>query len=278
MSEDAKREAEQRAMITEMTVIAARLHWHLDHATAFSEGLKAHGVRAHPSPPTTRARTKYVACWGWHIGEHLRRRGHEVLVIERGYVGDRFAWSSLGWNGLNGRATFCPKDDASRFETHHAHLLKPWKDGGDYVLLIGQVPGDASLAGKNLAPWYEQTARAAAVAYGLPVRFRPHPMALKRNAARPVRAAPTLGGTLEEALAGAAIVVTWNSNTAVESVLAGVPTVAMDGGSMAYAVCGHEIGAICKPERAQWAARLAWCQWTMDEIRSGAAWAQIRPH
>jgi hypothetical protein len=263
--------------VHELTIYAARAPHQSAHAQALAAGLRVHGIAARIERPEAPSRTAFVACWGWRYGQALRARGHEVLVMERGYVGDRFRWTSLGWNGLNGRATFRTPDDPARFTAHHAPLLRPWKSGGDYVLLIGQVPGDASLGGMDLSRWYEETAAHAARAYGLPVRFRPHPMAVQRGAARPVHAAPTLGGTLDEALAGAAIVVTFNSNTGVDAVLAGVPTVAADCGAMAWPMAGRRIGDRWTLDRADWAARLAWCQWDMSEIASGLAWETVRP-
>lgn len=262
-----------------MTIFASASAEHQkSHAAALRDGLAVHGIRATIARTSTTARTRYVACWGWRYGRLLRQRGHEVLVIERGYIGDRFRWTSLGWNGLNGRATFRPKDDATRFYEHFTGLMRPWKEGGgEYVLLIGQVPGDASLGGMNLGRWYQDTANAAGRAYDLPVRFRPHPMAVKRGIREQVRGCAVSKRELAADLAEAAAVISFNSNTTVESVLAGVPTVALDKGSMAYEMCGRQIGAIWKPDRSQWATRLAWCQWSMDEIKSGVAWETVRP-
>src|SRR5690606_14024422 len=84
-----------------------------------------------------------------------------VLVVERGYLGDRMGtWTSLGWDGLNGRARFNPVFDSNRFERYHGHLLKPWKYGSGYALLAGQVAGDMNLVNVHIYEWYEQTARA----------------------------------------------------------------------------------------------------------------------
>lgn len=261
--------------VRELTIYAASATHQAQHAQALAAGLEVHGIKTLRTTYGAPSKTKHVACWGWRVGRHLRHAGHEVLVMERGYLGDRFAWTSLGWNGLNGRAVFYPKDDPQRFESHFR--MAPWKDGGKYALLIGQVPGDASLAGMNLSRWYEDAATQATKVYGLPVRFRQHPMAAKRNIRQRVMGAEPINGTLDNSMAGAAVCVTYNSNTAVDAVIAGVPTVACDKGTMAAPVCASKIGEIRKPDRDQWAHRLAWCQWTMDEIKSGEAWEAVRP-
>jgi hypothetical protein len=182
------------------------------HAAAMAAGLVRHGKAAlvtHRAPDSGPGDT--IVCWGWREGCQHRERGAEVLVMERGYIGDRFAWTSLGWNGLNNLGEFPTVNDAgARFLAHHAGALRPWQPLGAYVLIAGQVPGDMSLRGLDLQAWYTETA-AHYLAQGLPVRFRPHPLAYKRSPVLPVPGAPILSGTLEEALAGAQLVVTWNS-------------------------------------------------------------------
>jgi hypothetical protein len=245
------------------------------HANALEQGLKSLGIQSQRHFQSFGVQASICACWGWRVGNTLRASGAEVLVMERGYVGDRFAWTSLGWNGLNGRATFppAPEDGGARFREHHGHLLQPWREGGgEYVLLIGQVPGDASLRGRDMRPWYAECAKRAARRFRLPVVFRHHPLAPKRGGVFMVPGTSMNYGSLQDALARAAVVITFNSNTGVDSVLAGVPTVCIDRGSMAFEMCSHDIDAeLVKPNRDRWAAQLAWRQWTIDEIRSGAA-------
>jgi hypothetical protein len=207
-----------------------------------------------------------------------KRAGGQVCVLERGYVGDRFAWTSVSFGGsLNGRAEFRgPFHDGSRWERHHAYLLKPWRDRRDgYALLIGQVPGDQSIAGVDIDGWYRRTATELKGA-GWDVRFRPHPVATERGYSSVVPGVSTIGGDLASALDGAGMVCTFNSNTAVESVLAGVPTIAVDRGSMAWDVTGREVGREPPmPERTEWCYALAWKQWRMEEMLSGECWGAI---
>lgn len=256
----------------QFTVISSpRAPHQLQHQAAMAEGLRAHGIE----PVLTTgggARTKFVACWGWRLGKALHDQGHTVLVMERGYVGDRFRWTSLAWNGLNGKGEFpvLPDDQGDRFCQHHS--MSPWREStGEYVLLMGQVPGDASLQGRNLMPWYEQTARQAQKAYGLPVVFRPHPNAERKGLRQNVPGTSRSSRELAHDLEKAHVAITYNSNSAVDAVLAGVPAVAVDQGSMAWPVVGHSVGEYAKPDRAKWAKELAWKQWELDEISSGVA-------
>lgn len=255
--------------------IVAKLSGHQNqHAVALDRGLKAIGVEVQRQTTFAPVTTDVVACWGWRTGQRYRELGHDVLVMERGYLGDRFTWTSIGWNGLNGKAEFAPapNDGGERFRRNFRELMQPWRSGGECALLIGQVPGDASLAGRNLAPWYAEQARQARARFGLPVIFRPHPLAYRRGGVRAVPGTELREGPLAPELERAAVVITFNSNTAVESVLAGVPTICTDRGSMAWEMASHSITEpLVTPDREQWAATLAWRQWRLDEIESGFA-------
>jgi len=248
--------------------------------TAFGEGLRKHGVEPEIRPATSVVDCDLAVFWGHRrrdIIERQQRRGARYLVAERGYLGDRFEWSSFGYDGLNGEADFCLGADlsASRWKRHWADTLQPWKTGGKYSLLIGQVSGDASTAGIDLKAWYETTAaKAKRIWPRLPVVFRrhPHPAAAQDT----VPGLRNLNGSLEEALQHAAVAITLSSNAGVLSVLAGVPTVAMDRRSMAWDVAAHDVDVLHRPDRAVWAHRLAWCQWTLEELASGAAWDHLK--
>ena len=99
--------------------------------------------------------------------------------------------------------------------------------------------------------------------YDLPIVWRPHP---KGSAKQPSGTA-LCTGTLEESLAGAALTVAYNSNTGVDSVLAGVPHICLDRGAMAWDVAGHEIdGTFPTFDRSQWAYDLAYKQWLPHEF------------
>jgi len=264
---------------TAVVIVRNAAEHHTSWGGAFAEGLRRHGWTVHVS--TSPAPCDLMVLWGVRRGEWISaqtRKGGEVCVLERGYLGDRFKWASVSFGGeLNGRAEFrTPPHDGARFRLHFPGMLKPWRaPGPGYLLLMGQVPGDMSLRGVDIAQWYARTARAAAAA-GWDVRFRPHPAALERGYRAPVPNAKTVPpGEIAEALAGAAAVVTYNSNSAVDAVLAGVPTVAVDRGSMAWDVTARGLDALVTPDRAEWVHRLAWCQFSRQEMRLGECWEAV---
>jgi len=246
-------------------------HPHLNHqrayATAMRAGLERHGVNVAfggYDTPTVRQHD-FLVVWGAPAKQpRVAQTTRPLLIMERSHLPDRMVYTSCGWDGLARRGRYPKADDGgARWRAHWGGLLQPWRDGGGYALLIGQAHGDAALHGLDVDRWIaEQTA--ALRALGWTVRFRPHPLV-----ARPER-------SLEEDLAEAVICVTYNSTTGVEAVLAGVPTIAMDEGAMAWDVSGHALDEIVRPEREAWAHDLAYTSWTPEEISSGEVWAHLK--
>lgn len=261
--------------------LLARASHQVQWAKAFGDGLVRHGWQV--TIAADRVPADLMVTWGVRrvldIEAQRRDRG-EICILERGYLGDRFAWTSVSFGGgLNGRAEFRGlSSDPARFETHFPGLLQPWRVAEDgLTLLIGQVPRDMSLnaVGGSLARWYRETA-AELVARGHEVVYRPHPQALRRGMGAGPSGIPVDGGTLADALASAQHVVTFNSNAAVDAVLAGVPATVCDVGSMAWPVASHGIDEPpVRPDRGRWAAELAWKQWTAEEMRSGDCWDRV---
>lgn len=208
-----------------------------------------------------------VVGWGLRSGgpyyRAQRERGGRVVVLERGYVGDRMIWTSVSQGGgLNGYGNFVtPDDGGERWDRHHAGVMQPWQNRADgYVLIMGQVPGDMSLrhAGDINARYHDM--RRGFEARGLKTKFRAHPgsAGLTHN---PV--------PLATDLAGAKFTCCYNSNSGVDSVLAGIPCVTLDRGAMAYGVTGHTWDDPPTPDRSKWAHKLAWAQYLSEEMRSG---------
>lgn len=222
----------------------------------------------------------FAVCWGWRVGRKIKESGFDkpLLILERGYVGDRIGtWTSLGWDGLNGRARFPePQDGGQRFWSNHGHLAKEWERFDGYWLIAGQVLGDQSLLGVDYLEWLKDTIDDLDRS-GVDVRFRPHPEAVKRGQQFPVPAYMVSTGTLEQDLSEAACVIAYNSNATVDAVLAGIPAVTCDESAMAWSVSSHNlVEPLLSPDRSEWFRRMAWTQYTLPEIQSGEAWEVVR--
>lgn len=250
------------------------------HMVAVAQGLTRHGISVSYFQSIPDDGVDFAAVWGWRKGRAIRAAGFSkpILVTERGYLGDRMnVWTSLGWDGLNGRARFPePQDQGQRFWANHGHLAKEWEQFDGYYLVAGQVLGDQSLLNVNYLEWLKDTVDELD-RMGVDVRFRPHPEAVKRGQVFPVPAYMVSKGTLAEDMAEAACVIAYNSSATVDAVLAGIPAVTSDEGAMAFSITSHHVSQpLVTPDRAEWFRRMAWCQWTTPEIQSGEAWEIVR--
>jgi hypothetical protein len=222
-----------------------------------------------------------VGCaWGIINANRLRASGMQnVLVMERAYLNDRESWLSLGWNGLNGYATFnnsyVPSD---RWRKYWQHGLKNWvKPNSNRVLLCGQVLTDQSLADcEDYNLWLNET-----IMYlnskGYEVVFRPHPLEKIYVITSPCILSKEKD--FYNDLKMCKCVVTWSSTVATQAVYNGIPTVTFSKGSMAYDVSSHSLDQLdytC--DRTLWGIRLAYTMWNIDELSSGVAWDFVRTH
>lgn len=254
------------------------------HGAAMKVGLERHGIDVEYAAYDNPVACDFAVVWG-APSKHPRVRDAvpNLLVMEAGHLSGhaktRLDYTSCGWNGLARRGKYPQVDDGGeRWRKYWGHLMRPWhRIRGSYALIFGQVEGDAALQGLDMRKWSQKIADDL-VAKGYRVRYRPHPVTLLRDGDDWTPEGARLSrSTLEDDIHGAIVAVSYNSTAGVESVLGGVPTVTMDEGAMAWPVTTHSLAEDrITPDRADWAYRLAWCQWTLQEIAAGVAWEYLQ--
>jgi len=249
-------------------------------ADAFMAGLKFHDIDTWEiAYDDYIPAADIVVVWSGNYPGIIRRQteaGGRTIIMEVGYFGDRLNALSFSVDGLHGMGNFVPGQD------HHMPLdrwdatgleIAPWRDcEGKPILIAGQTPGDAQMAGINPIEWAAKAAVKLRDAGCSRLLYRPHPNS--RKGAANVQA-ETVEGDLLGTLRMASCVVTYSSNIAVDALLYGVPVIAVSDGSMAREVTSSGILAAMEPplyDRTQWAHDLAYCQWSHDETAAGDAW------
>lgn len=226
--------------------------------------------------------------------------GRKVPMLQRGALpflrsssGETFDRFRIALNGCfwdNG--IFCNEPtDAQRWERLRRELaleIRDYRRQGDHLLLVGQVPGDASLRGLDVVSWLESTVIDLSAWSDRPIVIRPHPLsghAALSALARRLRSRGLTnweirsGGALSEALSNAWATITYSSGAAIDSILMGVPAFSMCPASMAWSVSDHELARVEAPtlfDRRHWLDRLAHSQWALSEIENGTVWARFR--
>lgn len=243
----------------------------LEILSAFCVG--AGGVVAKPAPgyplkPGAAAFYGTVGIEGLYAlaRQRAQRAGGDYYYLDNAYFDrGRNRYYRVSRNALQ-RAQAWP--DFDRLDELRIEI-RPWRSGGAHVVVVEQ--SDYFMrelgAGCGARQWREGVVRQLREHTDREIRVRawtPHKL----------KAASTLAADLE----GAWALVTHASAAAVEAVLAGVPAF-VTGESVAAEMGQSNLAAIEAPWRPdwrlEWAAKLAGSQWTLDEMRAGAAWRAL---
>lgn len=215
-----------------------------------------------------------IMSWGFNDGyQHLHEN---YLVGELGYFADRYDWVSLSWNGLNNYGDFCNDDVPSdRWQEHFVSQMSDWKEPGQgkYILLAGQVPGDQNLQGLDMEPIYQKWVYEIQDKYGLPVRWRKHPLSNSRFVPKDAEVSDTKD--IMEDILGSEAVCMFNSNTSVDAIMNGIPAICHDSGTMAWDVCTQGFTDLQRPDRTAWGVKMGYTQWHNTELESGKPFEHI---
>jgi len=245
---------------------------------ALLDGFKRHGAKAEWMHQSHYKPSDLAVIWGVrfpNIIQGQKQHGGDYLVLERGYFRDRMNYFSLGYNGLNGRAEFHAENSPPDRWQKHGVKVKPWKTDGKYILLMGQVSGDQSLQAINISDWYREIIEKVKSLTDMPIFFRPHPNARQQKTG--LKCDRYERGPLNEVFQDAYLAITYNSNSATDAVLNGIPAIGMDRGSLAWDMVQHEISLEqFMPDRTQWLYDLGYKQWLLEEIASGEAWEHLK--
>jgi len=184
-------------------------------------------------------------------------------------------YHQIGWNGFAGYADF--KSAGKSIDRWNSFNVpcKPWRrDDRGKCVVIGQLPRDTQVQDVDHMAWCRNTVAHCQRIYRH-VSFRPHPRC-EDPAMYGIDKKLLDTGKLKNTLNGARCVVTWNSTTGVDAVLAGVPVVAMDEGSISWPMASHTLKEPLRtPDREQWLAGLGYSQWTMREMKKGLPWSHL---
>lgn len=148
----------------------------------------------------------------------------------------------------------------------------PYREGST-ILIAGQKPDDANhgLCIQELSRLYLEIVAIAKQWQHREVVFRPHP----RDKAIRIPGIRNDTGPLAESLAEAHVLITYNSTTAVDAALDGVPTCVLGRSPVSELSMRNIREAVRAPRypsellRTNVLSRIAYSQWTPDEIRSG---------
>lgn len=239
---------------------------------AFDKGLTAAGYKVHdflPSKPPQPGDVMVI--WNRYSDQELaadnwEKQGGTVLVCENGYIGrdtEGRQYYAIARHGHNGSGSW-EIGGPERWQALNIDL-KNWRTSGEHVL----VCPNRSFGTRTMAmpiDWEKRILADLRRVTKRPIRVRPHP---SNNP--PAR-------SLAEDLANAWAVVIWSSSCGVHALVAGIPVIA----TAPYWICKAaaldnfaqlERGGVI--DRRAAFERLAWAQWSIDEIESGEPFRRL---
>lgn len=212
-------------------------------------------------------------------------RGVTVLILDLGYWG-RDSNGEISGNHKLAVDYWHPgprqfEGDAPDERLRAAGIRpSPWRTEGHHILLAGLGRKGAELYGHPDPQWWDrQMVDKLRAITKRPIVYRPKPNSLDLA---PIRGTILSSGgeSLHRVLRGAWCVVTHHSNVAVDALIAGVPVICMDGA--AKVVCPDDIALVEDPpiigdaRRSWFLQHLAFCQWSVGEMRIGAPWRHLK--
>ena len=228
------------------------------------------------------------------VWERFRAANKPVIVLEVGAIKRNNTWR-CGINGITGDAYHGPTGNSDdRFKMFQLEL-KPWREQKGHIVICGQHDDSAQWQTHNSQPvakWIYNTVESwRAEDQSSTFLIRPHP----RNSFSWSELGPPdrlgwstfsspkkIDGTyddfdFEKVLEDAKLVINFNSNPAIEAVLAGVPIMTHTS-SRCWPVANpiNYVEEYKKPDRQQWANDLCYTEWTEDEIKTGLPFKRIR--
>jgi hypothetical protein len=84
---------------------------------------------------------------------------------------------------------------------------------------------------------------------------------------------------LFDVLNDAFVTITYNSGSAIDSLLYGVPNITYDSGSHAYNITPNDcknIDSIVMPDINQWLQNLSYVDWSLEDMKNGISWIHLK--
>ena len=215
-----------------------------------------------------------LVLWNRHrrdndLAARFEAANQPVIIAENAYISPSWSkkWFALALNHHLGAGSW--RSDGPERWRSFGIKLQPWRGSGKHVLVLCQrgigEPGVA-MSGH----WPRDAAGLLKKMTERRLRMRHHP-----GMARQMR-------SLEGDLDGAHCCVTWASGAAIKALAAGYPVfyglrnwVGAGAAVRFLAGCDIEKPRMDDAARLTMFERLAWCQWNVDEIESGEAFAWL---
>lgn len=203
-----------------------------------------------------------------------------LIEIEVGFI-KRHEYYSIGFDDITGFGNYRFIADSPTPRITLPNILPLRKPNSDSPIVIaGQIPHDTQIrlgGSDNYIKWLKDIIHRIKGLTKRDIVFKPHPKLNKSHVLNKPSWSLQQGIKLDQFydISKAWVVVTYNSNISLESLIAGIPCFCESRGSVVYDICNHDINEVENPwfptydEIHNVLSRITWYQWTKEEIQSG---------
>lgn len=205
--------------------------------------------------------------------------GKNLIVIESGFT-NRPDYYAIGFGGIHGDADFNVNNKSLKTKRFKKLGLKlqPWKKTKNVnnVLVCGQVPWDTNVQDIDYSMWCNRKIELISE-LGYNVKFRAHPRIHDHSVYGISREFFDRKKHLISSLKWADCVVTYNSTSAIDAVIHGIPIMTYGTNAMALPLTSPlmDFNRLKYPDRRDFFKKLSYSQWTRDEMRQGLPWKHL---
>lgn len=256
---------------------------------SMAAGMKRLGVDVHEMREEFYNGPEYDAAVFYGLSGNLmqafldyRNKGKKAIYVDLGYWqrtlgGKLYGYHKVSVNGRHPTAYFQNRPKSNlRFQALGIPI-KPWRKTGTHILVAGMGAKAAPVEGFKPNEWEEAAVRELRKHTDRPIIYRPkpswtHPLEIEGTTFSPRTQ------SLEEVLQDCWAVVSHHSNVCVDALLEGIPSFCFYGVAtpMSLKDLRHIEHPIYPEGREQWAADIAWTQWTPAEMEGGHCWKYLR--
>ncbi len=241
-----------------------------DRHGAIEEGLRRTGYRVVKGPGPAKDERDVLLTWTVHKGykENTARafeaQGGRVVVCEEAHLKGLVRGEKLFTVVLhdhNGGGPW-PIGGPERWASFDIELV-PWRERGEHIV-VREQRGIGSRKIGSPPNWHQDTAARLRQMTSRPVVIRRHPKIVAREGLEQI--------PLKKALHDCHALVTWASSDGTLALIEGVPVFALAPNFFVESACDRDLANIespAMPDRLPAFERLAWAQWSLNEIRSG---------
>jgi hypothetical protein len=165
-------------------------------------------------------------------------------------------------------------------------VMKPWRKDGGHIIYAMQIPEDTSLLGLDVfsAAQYDLTMLRKITNRPIFVSLHPgcsrRPKVMERNKRYldsfykivEITGSKIVDVSTDSLYDGAWCTVCYTSGTGYDSIMAGIPVITLSERSFVRPITSstwYDVVSPKMPDRLPWLSRIAYCQWTLAEVKNG---------